>query len=628
MGKDTKQVDPAMTSPILKCEGHAGLPKYVFILSLENRSFDHLFGRSGITGTDVTTGQPRGVNGVLLPGETDPNKIDPKYSNWYNGKEYKIPAVDAPYVMTGDPKHEFEHIFCQTAGPMKNIDFFKAYGAKPDTDGYKTLSNDYYDAKIPPPPMSNPHAQTDFPWPVPDMSGFVHSYVRSYSKNEIEKADNYPDTAAVCPDPSDVMKCYNTPSQLKVLYGLAKNYLLCDNFFCSLPGPTGPNRFFMMTGESGGFDGGPTSGDMTKWTTGWHVPSKSSIFKELSRLGVKWRVYSDDNFPMSCVAEGANVLGPNSNRYDIYKGANLGSLQSELRDATDKKPFPFNFCWIEPDYDVLSSKGNMVEKAGVVSPLAGVIGHFMGHPMYRNGNSMHPCSDVTRAEQLILDIYSWISGNTSVWENCVFIITWDEHGGFYDHVVPPTAAPPIPGQVGRTWRFKFDRFGCRVPCLVISPFLKSNNLVDGTVYDHGSILKTVVDLYNKGAFNDGKAPSAWPYWTDRILMANSMIGLISNASSKVQTAAIDPPNPSAELAANNLDYSSADMPKGGNIPLFVAAAMNTQKSVDPSFDGQQALASLTSYDALASFWSRAESAYDSHMQSQAPEQDNTNTAVA
>src|SRR5215813_13995147 len=90
------------------------LPKYVFVLSLENRSFDHLFGRSGIKGKDAVSKSPgKSVNGVLDAS----GNIDTQYTNSCDGQTYGIPNADAPWIMPSDPKHEFEHILCQACGP-------------------------------------------------------------------------------------------------------------------------------------------------------------------------------------------------------------------------------------------------------------------------------------------------------------------------------------------------------------------------------------------------------------------------------------------------------------------------------------------------------------------------------
>ena len=104
---------------------------------------------------------------------------------------------------------------------------------------------------------------------------------------------------------------------------------------------------------------------------------------------------------------------------------------------------------------------------------------------------MHPLDDVTRGEQLIKTVYETIR-NSPHWERSMLIITFDEHGGFYDHVAPGPAVPP--GDLLTTdyseFGFKFDQLGVRVPALVISAHTP-RGVIDHTLYDHTSILATV-----------------------------------------------------------------------------------------------------------------------------------------
>jgi phospholipase C len=111
------------------------------------------------------------------------------------------------------------------------------------------------------------------------------------------------------------------------------------------------------------------------------------------------------------------------------------------------------------------------------------------------GNSMHPLDDITRGERLIKQTYEAIR-NSPHWEESVLIITFDEHGGFYDHMPPPAAIPP--GDITvfdeDEFKFKFDQLGPRVPALIISPWVRKAT-IDSTMYDHTSILATIERLF-------------------------------------------------------------------------------------------------------------------------------------
>jgi phospholipase C len=154
--------------------------KHVFVLMLENRSFDHMLGVNPFTGIDAVTQKP-----------TQINALPPGVSNSWNGKNYPAgpPAVDP---IKNDPYHEFEDVLEQLCGAGVT-----------------------YPKGGPYPPINN--------------SGFVSNFA----------------VAAKSPSPGDVMKGF-TPERLPVLSALARAYAVCDSWFCSLPGPTWPNRFFAL----------------------------------------------------------------------------------------------------------------------------------------------------------------------------------------------------------------------------------------------------------------------------------------------------------------------------------------------------------------------------------------------
>jgi phospholipase C len=108
---------------------------------------------------------------------------------------------------------------------------------------------------------------------------------------------------------------------------------------------------------------------------------------------------------------------------------------------------------------------------------------FQGKP----ATDQHPPHDVHIGEQLIADVYKMVRTSPN-WEKSLLIITYDEHGGLYDHVHPPAAVPP--GAESQDPPFKFDRYGVRVPAVVISPYIARQTVVN-EVFDHTSIIATV-----------------------------------------------------------------------------------------------------------------------------------------
>jgi phospholipase C len=115
---------------------------------------------------------------------------------------------------------------------------------------------------------------------------------------------------------------------------------------------------------------------------------------------------------------------------------------------------------------------------------------------FRCGTSQHPLDDVTRGEKLIKDTYEAIRGSPH-WGESLLILTYDEHGGFYDHVAPPAAVAPgdaITDPANNRHNFDFRQLGVRIPAVIVSPLIP-RNLVDHTVYDHASVLATVEELF-------------------------------------------------------------------------------------------------------------------------------------
>ena len=109
------------------------------------------------------------------------------------------------------------------------------------------------------------------------------------------------------------------------------------------------------------------------------------------------------------------------------------------------------------------------------------------------GNSQHPNYDVALGERLIHDVYETVRTGPG-WPQTLLVVTYDEHGGCYDHVPPPWGATPPDDSVGE-FGFGFDRFGVRVPTVLVSPLIEPGTVfrapAGGPPFDHTSVLKTV-----------------------------------------------------------------------------------------------------------------------------------------
>jgi phospholipase C len=401
--------------------------KNVFVLMLENHSFDNIFAMSGIPDIDVATVQD---------------------SNSYQGETYSV-RDGAPPSMTTDPGHEFKDVLEQLCGADAACKY--KGGAYPSVDN----------------------------------SGFASSYATSVSEDT-----GTPTTDHI----GDIMACFNTQTQLPVIWQLAREFAICDNWYSSLPGPTWPNRFFVHGASSAGWTDSPHLLDEVTWELlhGFRY-SNGSIFQALCNAGHEWRLYNDDKNQFSDDASGPEFGGWISQVASLHRISQL-DLHSidrfvcdlNKRTAEELPAYNYSYTFIEPNFG-----------RSFFSPQKHHKGSKYKGPTYKGGSSQHPEDDPSGGEGLIKAVYEAIR-NSPVWNTSLLIIVYDEHGGFYDHVKPGCAVPPcdgIPeGQKTRNARgFDFTQYGVRVPAVIVSPLIPRGK-VDHTLYDHSSILATLERL--------------------------------------------------------------------------------------------------------------------------------------
>jgi phospholipase C len=231
---------------------------------------------------------------------------------------------------------------------------------------------------------------------------------------------------------------------INATHTLAEQFCVCDNWFSSVPGPTDPNRQFITSGTSKGITGYRAD---FGWQTPWTQPT---IFDLLTDNEVPWRCYYGD-YPQ--VTYNSSML-----RY-LENIQPMKQFYSDVKNGT----LPA-VSYIEPAY---------------------VWGE----------NDMHPGIDIRRGDNLIAEIYNILQSNRVVWESTLLIITFDEHGGSYDHVPPPTTISPDDcGSDVDGATFDFTVTGVRVPTILISPWIKPG--VDHTRYDHTAIPRYLIDKFS------------------------------------------------------------------------------------------------------------------------------------
>ena len=415
--------------------GHFASLTNVFVLMLENHSFDNIFAMSGLPGIKAAT--DRECNSYTPPGCS-------------TTRTYCV-NDGAPPCMTTDPGHEFEDVLEQLCGV--------AAAKKYEGGAY--------------PPVNN--------------SGFASNYATSYTENT-----GTPTSDRI----GDIMACFHTETQLPVIHRLATEFAICDNWFSSIPGPTWPNRFFVHGGSAANWADSPSTGDEIPW---FGVPGfgfsyeKGSIFQALSKANHQWRLYQDKWNRFSGNPSGPQFGGWISQVASL-KGITLLDVHSLDRFASDLQErekhtgrpsylkYPYTF--IEPNFG-----------KSFFAPQDRAKG-YLG-PTYKGGSSQHPEDDPSGGEGLIKAVYEAIR-KSPVWNTSLLVIVYDEHGGFYDSAKPGPATPPgdkspwLQRTLNRC-NFDFTQYGVRVPAVVVSPLIPKSpkGTVDHTLYDHTSILKTL-----------------------------------------------------------------------------------------------------------------------------------------
>jgi phospholipase C len=312
---------------------------------------------------------------------------------------------------------------------------------------------------------------------------------------------------------------YFTPEQVPVISTLAKAFGVSDCWHASAPCQTWPNRFFAHTGTSLGYV------DNKAFPIPFRAPS---IFNLLENQNKTWRVYFHD-MPQSILLR--DVWSLATTHYRFFKQFLADASQGTLP----------NYSFIEPGY------------------FTDLFDNFMP-------NDEHPPHNVVHGEKLIADVYNAVR-NSRCWKSTLLIITYDEHGGCYDHVPPPPAIPPDTN-AAKPSAFTFNAYGVRVPAVLVSPYIPPGSKIrppenaDGSVtpFDHTSIIKTVRELFGLGAAltaRDDAAPS--------LIGALSLAAPNNDGPAKIDAILVQP-SPAA------LSVRAAAAPNGMQDSLANAAA--------------------------------------------------------
>lgn len=405
---------------------------------------------------------------------------------------------------------------------------------------------------VSPPPALKPGATDQLPSDPHHEFDDVAAQINNGAMNGFE-ANNGP----------DAMKGFRG-SDVPVLTELARKNLYFDNWFSSMPGPTWPNRLFAHAASSGGLDNSLGAIDSARAVTnpGYCLNFQNGhIFDRLTARGVPWRVYHHKatfniDYPQVLCLKGM-VDKRNDRRFFRH----FGDFVSDLSNGD-----VVGYTFIEPKYDL---------------------------PGYSNGNSQHPTGTISLGERLIRTVHDAIF-KKSVGASSALLITWDEHGGLYDHVAPPTAMPPGDTALNHN-RAKlprncpFNRFGVRVPAVLISPWLPaglgSTVFGNNSHFDHASIVRALRSTFSLGPKLTDR-DQASPDWNAALLSTPRTLSLklptiaapkIRKARPSVEAVAAQEDAPSGNLLgvsqiAADIDWHTAE--RLGVPPLIVSSFAN------------------------------------------------------
>ena len=457
--------------------------RHIVMLMQENRSFDHYFGTmSGVRGFADTNSYRSYTGGP----RTDPGTVFQQTTMEKDGTVLLRVGGDTylnPFELLNDP---------------------------PTANG-QTLND-----------ITHDWGPQHFSWNDGSMDRFAIEHLLDdgtaklqFSSGPLGLPELGPSTA---PIGVTTMGYYRPRDSLQFYRAVASAFTVCDGYHCSVLGPTDPNRLMWMSGSLGAHSadkGGPvletyvTNREQMLGSLDW--PTLPEV---LTEHGVSWKVYQDPT---------SNVL---FNVLNYFKNFVAPSTTAQVHNAVQGLTplYPTEFA-----ADVLA--GTLPQVSWIMPPIA---------------NCEHPATPPEYGEYLVSQILETLVSNPEVWASTVFLVVFDENGGFFDHVAPPTPGPTVTAltdiPVGAAPGGRFDGeyvtttdptnsaggppsdwggvlgpvgLGFRVPALVISPF-SAGGWVCPDTFDHVSTQKLIEKVFlNPGALTGagGLHISPWRYST-------------------------------------------------------------------------------------------------------------------
>lgn len=462
--------------------------EHVVLLMLENRSFDSMLGwlyekdAPALNIPEASAGDRfRGLQSMDLAAFTN-SAMDGRISS------PPVRGSSGPTVPGISPGEEFEHV---------NMQFFE----KDEVGGQERAT----------------------------MKGVLKDYVR------VLKGDKYSD-ADILRRAGMIMDTH-TPNQLPVLNQLARHYAVSDGWFASVPSQTNPNRAFTLCGSSHGL---ASNGFLEQDRRAREIEKilgmgigddrfpDDTIFNAIDEIGGDWQVFWETSLipeKLSKLLRIAGDIGPLVkllgplglllgillDRLKPFSGYLQELSSGQLDSCYTYRLFPRirekiqnaaqHFSKVEEFHKL--ARGGKLPKFSFIEPFWTIsktaVGSGLEKLVTQMGNDYHPPANLIVGENYVKQIYESLIANPETWRKTLLIITFDEFVGSFDHVSPPAATPPW-GKDGKPDfplqnNFNFDRFGARVPAILVSPYVQKGTVfrASGDVpYDHTSIIATTL----------------------------------------------------------------------------------------------------------------------------------------
>jgi phospholipase C len=298
-------------------------------------------------------------------------------------------------------------------------------------------------------PYSLPH-NFDPPHERPNVAGQLGALQNgAYPMNNFVGA--IPIKVSTDPNVRRLVMAYFGADQAPITHFLAANFTICDRWFCSLPAGTQPNRLMAMSGFS------MIEVNQTP------LPEQDLVYDWLTAHNVNWRVYHQ-GVPFFAL---------------MPKWMPEVLLENHFRSFEDFEA------------DLASTPPDQMPQVIFIEPTYG------DSPHLGRSTDDHAPAGISDGEEFLMQVYQAVTTSPAFWQSALMVVSFDEHGGFFDHVSPPLI-PTGPPQAGLYPTF--PSLGVRVPAFVISPFVQAG-AASHVLLDHTSVLKLLGEKFGGGSYS-------------------------------------------------------------------------------------------------------------------------------